>query len=188
MATVYKNLFETPNFRVTIAKDASTVEICGALKNIVACAAGMVQGLEYGDNTKSAVIRIGLMEMIKYAKEFGDHPPQLVTFFESCGVADLVTTCYGGRNSRVSREFIKQRKSIEVLEKEMLNGQRLQGPETAAEVNFMLKEKRMEAKFPLFTAVHKIFIGEMKPESLIDMLRDHPVHSTPEEYAHLENQ
>jgi glycerol-3-phosphate dehydrogenase (NAD+) len=180
----FKALFQTPNFRVTVVNDATTVEICGALKNIVACAAGFVQGLKYGDNTKSAVIRIGLMEMIKYAKEFGEEP-KLSTFFESCGVADLVTTCYGGRNSRLSTEFILQKKSISDLENEMLNGQKLQGPETAAEVNFMLKKKGMEDHFPLFTAVHRIFINEMKPEQLIDMLRDHPVHAKPEEYAHL---
>merc|ERR1711997_1405516 len=82
MATVLKALFETPNFRVTVVDDTDTVEMCGALKNIVACAAGFVQGLNYGDNTKSAVIRIGLMEMIKYAKEFGGSTPKLETFFE----------------------------------------------------------------------------------------------------------
>ena len=62
---MFKVLFQTKNFRVTVTDDVDVVEMCGALKNIVACAAGMVQGLEYGDNTKSAVIRIGLMEMIK---------------------------------------------------------------------------------------------------------------------------
>ena len=88
--------------------------MCGALKNIVACAAGFVQGLGLGDNTKSAVIRIGLMEMIKYAKDFGNES-HLSTFMESCGVADLITTCYGGRNARIGKEFVLQRKSVEVL-------------------------------------------------------------------------
>ena len=60
-----KVLFQTKNFRVTVTQDVDVVEMCGALKNIVACAAGFVQGLGLGDNTKSAVIRIGLMEMIK---------------------------------------------------------------------------------------------------------------------------
>ena len=106
-------------FRVNVVEDASTVEMCGALKNIVACAAGFVQGLKLGDNTKSAVIRIGLMEMMKYAKEFGDNA-KLETFLESCGVADLVTTCYGGRNARIGREFVLQRKSVEQLETELL--------------------------------------------------------------------
>ena len=65
------------------------------------------------------------MEMVAYAKHF--YPTtNTETFFESCGVADLITTCYGGRNRKVSEAFVKTGKSIEMLEKEMLNGQRLQ--------------------------------------------------------------
>ena len=172
---VLKTMFQTRNFRVVVVEDAETVEICGALKNIVACGAGFVDGLKYGDNTKAAVIRLGLMEMIKYAEVFFPGS-SLSTFFESCGVADLITTCYGGRNRRVSEAFVTTGKSIEVLEKEMLNGQRLQGPETAAEVNFMLRAKGMEDKFPLFTSVHRICVGESKPEEFIDQLRNHPEH------------
>ena len=170
-----KTMFQTPNFRVVVVDDNKTVEVCGALKNIVACGAGFVDGLKYGDNTKAAVIRLGLMEMIKYAEVF--YPgSSLSTFFESCGVADLITTCYGGRNRRVSEAFVTSGKTIEELEKEMLNGQRLQGPETAAEVNFMLKAKDMENKFPLFTTVHKVCVGELKPEAFVESLRNHPEH------------
>ena len=148
--------------------------MCGALKNIIACASGIVQGLEYGENTKSVVIRIGLLEMIRYTREFGEKA-KLSTFFESCGVADLITTCYGGRNAQIAREFVIQRKSIQDLEKELLNGQKSQGPQTAAEVNFMLKKRDLEENFPLFTAVHRIFTREMEPEKLIDVLRSHHV-------------
>ena len=170
-----KSMFQTPNFRVVVVEDAKTVEICGALKNIVACGAGFVDGLKHGDNTKAAVIRLGLTEMIKFAEEF--YPgSKLSTFFESCGVADLITTCYGGRNRKVSEAFVTSGQTIEALEQEMLNGQRLQGPETAAEVNFMLKAKGMEDQFPLFTSVHRICVGESKPEEFIEQLREHPEH------------
>lgn len=50
----------------------------------------------------------------------------------------------------------------------------------------MLKERDLENSFPLFTAVHKICIGELEPEKFIDCLRDHPVHMAPQEYAHFE--
>nr|KAG5696581.1 hypothetical protein BaRGS_030449 [Batillaria attramentaria] len=143
LGATLKALFQTRYFRIVVVNDKETVEVCGALKNIVAVGAGFADGLGYGDNTKAAVIRLGLMEMIKFCEVF--YPDcQQSTFLESCGVADLVTTCYGGRNRRVSEAFVKTGKSIEELEKEMLNGQLLQGPATAAEVNIMLKSKSME--------------------------------------------
>jgi glycerol-3-phosphate dehydrogenase (NAD+) len=69
------------------------------------------------------------------------------TFLESCGVGDLITTCYNGRNRRLAEVFVKSRKSFEVLEKELLNGQHLQGPLTAKEVNHFLKNKNKENEY-----------------------------------------
>ncbi|EDW12146.1 glycerol-3-phosphate dehydrogenase [NAD(+)], cytoplasmic isoform X1 [Drosophila mojavensis] len=172
---VLRDLFQANHFRVVVVEDADAVEVCGALKNIVACGAGFVDGLKLGDNTKAAVIRLGLMEMIRFVDVF--YPgSKLSTFFESCGVADLITTCYGGRNRRVSEAFVTSGKTIEELEKEMLNGQKLQGPPTAEEVNYMLKNKGLEDKFPLFTAIHKICTNQLKPKDLIDCIRNHPEH------------
>lgn len=172
-----KEALQTRYFRIVVSKDAEVVEACGALKNIVAVGAGFCDGLGMGDNTKAAVIRLGLMEMIKFSELFyPQHDARI--FFESCGVADLVTTCYGGRNRKVAEAFSKAKgtKTIEELEKEMLNGQVLQGPETAKEVNVLLKSKNMEDRFPLFTVVHQICRGEKKVECFIEELENHPEH------------
>ncbi|XP_072020808.1 glycerol-3-phosphate dehydrogenase [NAD(+)], cytoplasmic-like isoform X2 [Amphiura filiformis] len=170
-----KDLFEAQYFRIVVVEDATAVELCGALKNIVAVGAGIIDGLGLGDNTKAAIIRLGLMEMVAFAKMFFENI-QTATFLESCGVADLITTCYGGRNRRVAEAFVRTKKSIEELEKEMLNGQKLQGPQTAYEVNVMLKSKDMENRFPLFTAIHKICYLNFPPEDMISCLHDHPEH------------
>ncbi|KAK3732803.1 hypothetical protein QZH41_006031 [Actinostola sp. cb2023] len=102
-------LFHTRYFKVKVVEDADTVELCGALKNAVAIGAGMVDALGYGDNTKAAIIRIGLKEMIDFAHRFYDGV-KVETFYESCGVADLITTCYAGRNRRAGEEFVRSKK------------------------------------------------------------------------------
>ncbi|KAJ1360970.1 putative glycerol-3-phosphate dehydrogenase 2 [Parelaphostrongylus tenuis] len=170
-----KRLFNSDNFRINVVEDAHTVELCGALKNIVACAAGFTDGLGYGDNTKAAVIRLGLMEITKFVEHY--YPgSNLETFFESCGVADLITTCYGGRNRKLCEAFVKTGKSIEEVEKELLNGQSAQGPLTAEEVYHMVAKSGLTDKFPLFVAVHRICKGELKPEEMVSCLRNHPEH------------
>lgn len=175
MKPLLRDLIQTEYFRVVVVDDEEAVEVCGALKNIVACGAGFVDGLNLGDNTKAAVIRLGLMEMIKFVDLF--YPgSKLSTFFESCGVADLITTCYGGRNRRICEAFVKTGKSIKELEDELLNGQKLQGPFTADEVNFMLKIKNMEDKFPLFTAICQICNGKIDATELINCIKNHPEH------------
>ncbi|XP_037346575.2 glycerol-3-phosphate dehydrogenase [NAD(+)], cytoplasmic-like isoform X2 [Pungitius pungitius] len=177
LGPMLKDLMQTNNFRVTVVEESDVVEICGALKNIVAVGAGFCDGLGFGDNTKAAVIRLGLMEMIAFARFFcTDCQVCPATFLESCGIADLITTCYGGRNRKVGEAFAKTGKSIEQLEKEMLNGQKLQGPATASEVHLILQHKNMVDKFPLFTAVHRICLDGHSVTDFIRCLQNHPEH------------
>ncbi|XP_074836530.1 glycerol-3-phosphate dehydrogenase [NAD(+)], cytoplasmic isoform X2 [Carettochelys insculpta] len=173
---ILKELMQTPNFRITVVPEADTVEICGALKNVVAVGAGFCDGLNFGDNTKAAVIRLGLVEMLTFAKLFCKGPVTSATFLESCGIADLITTCYGGRNRRVAEAFARTGKSIEQLEKEMLNGQKLQGPQTSAELNHILRHKNLVEKFPLFTAVYQICYEGKPITDFIKCLQNHPAH------------
>jgi len=172
-----KKLFQTNYFRMVVIKDEVGCELCGALKNIVAIGAGFSEGLGYGDNTKAAIIRLGFMEMIKFSNTFfKDRGISQGTFLESCGVADLITTCYGGRNKRIGKALIETGKTIPELEQEMLNGQSAQGPLTAKEVNQVLVAHKMEDAFPLFTAIYNICEGKLSSSHFIDCLRNHPEH------------
>lgn len=96
------------------------------------------------------------MEMKRFAEEFfeGVKPE---TFTEtSAGVADLITTCFGGRNRKCAEAFVKTGKPFDVLEKELLNGQKLQGTETAREVHDFLKARGKVDEYPLFKSVFSI--------------------------------
>ncbi|CAI2297658.1 unnamed protein product [Caenorhabditis sp. 36 PRJEB53466] len=171
-----KALFDTPNFRIRVTTDFEAVELCGALKNIVACAAGFADGLGWACNVKSAIIRLGLLETKKFVEHFYPNAEEDGgnTYLESCGLADLITTCFGGRNRKVAEAFIKSDKCLAVVEKELLNGQSAQGPPTAQDVFEMLEMHEIAEEFPIFTSVHKVFVGEHTEKDLYEALRNHP--------------
>jgi glycerol-3-phosphate dehydrogenase (NAD+) len=164
-AEIFHKVFDRPTFKVGMIEDVAGVSLCGALKNVVAIAAGFCDGLDWGSNAKAAVMRIGLMEMKNFSEEFfeGVKPE---TFTEtSAGIADLITTCFGGRNRKCAEAFVKTGKSFDVLEKELLNGQKLQGTETAREVHAFLAARGKVDDFPLFRAVYNIsFEGGLAKE------------------------
>ncbi|CZT08610.1 probable glycerol-3-phosphate dehydrogenase (NAD) [Rhynchosporium graminicola] len=157
---LFKTLFYRPYFHVRMVSDVAGVSLGGALKNIVALAAGFVEGRGWGDNAKAAVMRVGLLEMVKFGKEFFGQTVNAATFTEeSCGVADLITSCSGGRNFRCAKMAIEKGITVDEVEKTELNGQKLQGTSTAVEVNSFLKSKGKEDDYPLFKAVLDILEG-----------------------------
>ncbi|PBP25860.1 glycerol-3-phosphate dehydrogenase-like protein [Diplocarpon rosae] len=157
---LFRFLFYRPYFHVRMVSDVAGVSLGGALKNIVALAAGFVEGRGWGDNAKAAVMRVGLLEMVKFGKEFFGKTVNAGTFTEeSCGVADLITSCSGGRNFRCAKMAIEKGISVDEVERTELNGQKLQGTSTAKEVNSFLKAKGKEDDYPLFKAVLDILEG-----------------------------
>ncbi|SHO79582.1 Similar to S.cerevisiae protein GPD1 (NAD-dependent glycerol-3-phosphate dehydrogenase) [Malassezia sympodialis ATCC 42132] len=170
LAEYYVKLFDTPKFRVGMIEDVAGVSLCGALKNIVAIGAGLVDGLGWGGNAKAAIMRIGLMEMRRFSLEFFENVrPE--TFTEtSAGVADLITTCYGGRNRKCAEAFVKTRKPFHVLEAELLNGQKLQGTETAKDVYEFLKARGKVDEYPLLRTIYEICFEGVDPSQLTERL------------------
>ncbi|GMV51370.1 MAG: Glycerol-3-phosphate dehydrogenase [NAD(P)+] [Nitrospirae bacterium] len=87
-----QSLFMTPSFRVYADDDVIGVQLGGALKNVMALAAGVVDGLELGHNARAALITRGLAEMIRLGAAMGADPR---TFYGLSGVGDLILTCTG---------------------------------------------------------------------------------------------
>ena len=103
-----------PKFRIYNSTDQKGVEIGGALKNIIAIAGGIVDGLNLGDNTKAALITRGLHEIVRFALSKGARTD---TMYGLSGIGDLIVTCSSGlsRNNRLGRELAKGKKYQDVI-------------------------------------------------------------------------
>ncbi|CAE8636496.1 unnamed protein product [Polarella glacialis] len=168
-------LFDCLSFRVNAVDDIPGVELCGALKNVVALGAGFCDGLDYGGNTKAALIRIGLQEMKVFIRHFYPDAKDS-TFLESCGVADLITTCFGGRNRKCAEAFVRSRgsKSWDQIEKDLLGGQKLQGTLTAQEIWPVMKAHGLCQKLPLFTTIYEIAFNGKAPWGIVKLPQGMP--------------
>lgn len=167
---VLKAAFHRPYFHAQVVQDVAGVSVAGALKNIVALAVGFVEGLGWGDNAKAAIMRVGLLETIKFSQTF--FPQSEMTTFtqESAGVADLITTCSGGRNVKVGRYMAETGEEAQAAEKKLLNGQSSQGIITAREVHELLANVNKTNEFPLFEATYQIIYGSESIENLPKLL------------------
>ncbi|CBZ49627.1 cbr-GPDH-1 protein, related [Neospora caninum Liverpool] len=183
-ALIWQQLFDKPYFKVNTLPDIAGVQLCGAVKNVVALAAGFCDGVGVGTNTKSAIIRLGVEEMKQFGMLFFDNVVA-ETFFDSAGYADVITTVFGGRNARCAAEFVRQKgnKSWDQIEAEMLNGQKLQGTLTTREVFEVISSHEVDHLFPLFTVTYDIAFKGRDPADLVRVFETSEVrpHKTPEE-------
>ena len=117
LAAQIQKIISSPSFRAYINKDVVGVELCGATKNVIALAAGMSDGLGFGDNTKASLITRGLAEMSRLGEKMGADPR---TFSGLAGMGDLIATCTS-RHSRNRRagELIAGGKTADEAELEM---------------------------------------------------------------------
>lgn len=171
---LWHRLFQTDKFRIRVVQDVEGVCLCGGLKNVIALAAGFSDGLGWGSNAKSAIMRIGLLELKDFCMEFFPTSRAQTFLEESCGVADIMTSCLSGRNRLIAEQMIKTGKTFRELETEKLNGQKLQGPQTALELHTFLTARgdsvRRPGGYPLLEAVWSICFDGMAPEKLIENL------------------
>ena len=177
-AEYLQNIFMSEVFRVYTSPDIIGIELGGALKNVIALAAGIADGIGYGDNTKAALITRGMYEIAKLGIAMGG---KLETFTGLTGIGDLIVTCASmhSRNRRAGI-LIGQGKSYE---------------EAMKEVNMVVEgvyaakaAKKLSAKYnvdlPIVNEVNKILFEGSKPEEAVKelMLRDKKLESQNHEW------
>eukprot|EP01066_Platyproteum_vivax_P008094 Platyproteum_vivax@DN3325_c0_g1_i1.p1 len=171
-AAIWQQVFDSPYFKVNAVPDVAGTQVCGAIKNVVALAGGFIDGLKLGTNAKSAIMRLGFEEMRIFAVMFFNGILE-DTFFDSAGLADLITTCFGGRNVKCATAFIEGggKKTWETIEAELLGGQKLQGTLTAKEVYEVLGHHNIKPYFPLFCTTYQIAYEGRDPKDIINVFQ-----------------
>ena len=160
LAVRLQDAINSPTFRVYVNTDIVGVEFCGAAKNVIALAAGGVDGLGLGDNAKAGVITRGVAEMARLGEAAG---ARVETFAGLAGMGDLMVTCWSklGRNRRAG-ELIARGMSAEEAVAEI--GQVVEGINTAAPLRDLAR--RLSVDLPITEAVCSVLGGE----SLTDLV------------------
>jgi glycerol-3-phosphate dehydrogenase (NAD(P)+) len=163
-----QSLVQDAYFRVYTSHDVTGVELGGALKNVMALAAGMVAGLGFGHNTMAALITRGLAELTRLSLAMGASERTLAGL---SGMGDLILTCTGdlSRNRTVGVELGKGRTLAEVLADMR---QVAEGVETTRATHALAK--REEIEMPIVAEVHAVLFEDRAPEEAVRnlMLRE----------------
>jgi glycerol-3-phosphate dehydrogenase (NAD(P)+) len=147
--------FGTDRFRVYTNEDLIGVELAGALKNVIGIAAGVCDGLGFGDNAKAALLTRGMVEMTRFGVALG---AEASTFAGLAGIGDLITTCFSphGRNRRVGFRLGRGEPLADVL----AGPQVAEGVFTSKSVHE--RAVRMGIEAPIMTGVYQM-LHEGKP-------------------------
>ncbi|KOY83062.1 NAD(P)H-dependent glycerol-3-phosphate dehydrogenase [Lysinibacillus macroides] len=159
-----QDLFMNQFFRVYTNEDVIGVEIGGALKNVIALAAGITDGLNYGDNAKAALITRGLAEISRLGVKMGGNP---FTFSGLTGMGDLIVTCTSvhSRNWRAGHMLGQGMKLEEVLEQ---MGMVVEGVRTT-KAAYQLAQKYNVA-MPISTELYSVLFNDVEPKVAVDAL------------------
>jgi glycerol-3-phosphate dehydrogenase (NAD(P)+) len=159
-----QSIFSSSTLRVYTNTDIIGVELGGSLKNIIAIAAGICDGIGYGDNTKAALITRGLTEITRLGVKMG---AEAETFFGLSGIGDLIATCLSlhSRNRFVGEEIGKGRKLDDVLD-----GMKMvaEGVKTTISVR-QLREK-FDVSMPISHAIDRVMFFDENPNKAVTNL------------------
>lgn len=166
-----QSLLSTEFLRVYVNSDLVGVELSGALKNVIAIAAGICDGLEFGDNAKAALLTRGLSEMVRFGRMMGADPR---TFYGLAGLGDLVTTC----NSRHSRnrhvgECLGRGQNLTDIEQSM--NAVAEGVLTTRSVHMLAQSKQIE--MPIASQVYSMLFEGKSPREATEELMNRPLKS-----------
>jgi glycerol-3-phosphate dehydrogenase (NAD(P)+) len=165
---IVQDAFMTNYFRVYVNDDIRGVELGGALKNVIAIAAGIGDGAGFGDNTKAAIMTRGIYEITRLGVKLGAQPR---TFAGLSGMGDLIVTCmsHHSRNRYVGEQVGKGRKLTEVLKEMVMVAE---GVATARSVREL--EKKYDIELPIMTEVHQVLFENKDPQqATYDLMTRH---------------
>lgn len=159
-----QKLFATPYFRVYVQTDEIGAEYGVAIKNAIAIASGISQGIGMGDNAKAALATRGLVEMIRFGTKFGG---KFETFMGLTGIGDLMVTCNSvhSRNYQAGYEIGKLNSAKEFLSN---NKKTVEGIRTAKIIYEIAKENNIE--MPIIESVYAVLFEDKKPNEAVYQL------------------
>ncbi len=159
-----QELLSNDVFRVYTNDDIIGVELAGSLKNVIAIAAGIVDGLELGDNTKGALLTRGLAEISRLGEHLGAEP---LTFAGLAGIGDLITTCMSkhSRNRYVGEQIGRGKTTQEVLGSMTMVAEGVKTTQAAVRL-----AERLGVEMPITQEVNRVLFENKSPATALQDL------------------